>query len=96
VIELRFHEELYDGFAIDEAVKLYEPYAAFTLVREPGGYIVKIEGRPESEGGADEALVAAELANYALGKTIERSRAATPATGEAKAAADDDATKEAA
>ena len=75
MIELRFHEELYDGFAIDEAVKLYEPYATFTLSREAGGFVVKIDARPEEEGGADPALVAAELMNYALGKTIERSRA---------------------
>ncbi len=86
MIELRFHEELYDGFAIDEAVKVYEPHAAFTLVREAGGYIVKLEARPDADGGADEALIAAELANYALGKTIERSRATQPA-GPAKEAA---------
>jgi hypothetical protein len=79
VIELRFHEELYDGFAIDEAVKLYEPYAAFTLAREAGGYAVKLESKPGDDGGADEALIAAEFANYALGKTIERARDVRPA-----------------
>lgn len=97
MIELRFHEELYDGFAIDEAVKTYEPYATFTLSRESGGFIVQIAPKPEEEGGADadhdgtasgpkpwagEAglnLVAAELMNYALGKTIERSRSAPAA-----------------
>jgi hypothetical protein len=73
VIDLRFHEELYDGFAIDEAVKVYAPYATFTLSRERGGYVVQIQGH---EGGADEAVIAAELSNYALGKTIEKSRAA--------------------
>ena len=72
MIEVRFHEELYDGFAIDEAVKLYEPYAAFTLAREAGGYVVKIEGR---EDGPEASLIAAELMNFALGKTIEKSRA---------------------
>lgn len=82
MIELRFHEELYDGFAIDEAVKTYEPYATFTLARESGGYVVKIAARPEEEGGADPSLVAAELMNYALGKTIERSRSAAPAAAE--------------
>jgi len=87
VIELRFHEELYDGFAIDEAVKLYDPYATFTLAREPGGYVIRIEGKPESDGGADEAMIAAELANYALGKTIERSRATAPEAVAAKEAA---------
>lgn len=85
MIEVRFHEDLYDGFAIDEAVKLYEPYAAFTLSREAGGFVVKIDARPEEEGGADPALVAAELMNYALGKTIERSRAVADAAPEAAA-----------
>lgn len=76
MIELRFHEELYDGFAIDEAVKTYEPFATFTLSREAGGFIVKVAAKPEEEGGADPTLVAAELMNYALGKTIERKRSA--------------------
>ena len=76
MIELRFHEELYDGFAIDEAVKLYEPYASFTLSRERGGFAVKLEAK--ADAGVEEGLVAAELANYALGKTIERSRSAQP------------------
>lgn len=82
MIELRFHEELYDGFAIDEAVKLYEPYASFTLERERGGFTVKLEAK--ADAGVEEALIAAELANYALGKTIERSRE-TPATAGAPA-----------
>lgn len=78
MIELRFHEELYDGFAIDEAVKLYEPYAAFTLSREPGGFVVKIDALASGDG-EDLSLVAAELLNYALGKTIERSRTSASA-----------------
>lgn len=85
MIELRFHEELYDGFAIDEAVKTYEPYATFTLSKEAGGFVVKIEPKPEEDGGADPSLVAAELLNFALGKTIERSRAAAPEAGAAPA-----------
>jgi hypothetical protein len=94
VIEVRFHEELYDGFAIDEAVKLYGPYATFALSREAGGYVVKIEGQ---EGGADESVIAAELANYALGKTIERSRAsAADAAPKAEGTAPAGASQEAA
>ncbi|MBK8253522.1 MAG: hypothetical protein IPK82_12750 [Polyangiaceae bacterium] len=87
MIEVRFHEEFYDGFAIDEAVKLYAPYANFTLKREAGGFIVQVEGKPEDQGGADPSLVAAELMNYALGKTIERSRAAESAASETASAA---------
>lgn len=77
MIELRFHEELYDGFAIDEAVKVYEPYATFTLDRQAGGYLVKLEAKAGDDGVIDESLIAAEIVNYALGKTIERSRATT-------------------
>lgn len=68
MIELRFHHELYDGFAIDEAAKVYGPYADMELVREPDGYVVRVTG----SGEIDERTVAAELANYALGLTIEK------------------------
>jgi hypothetical protein len=70
VIELRFHEELYDGFAVDEAAKVYGDYGTLELVREEGGYVVRVSAK---EGGVDEATLAAELANYALGATIEKS-----------------------
>jgi hypothetical protein len=80
VIELRFHEELYDGFAIDEAVKAYAEFMSAELFREQQGYVVRVTASPAaSEQGIDEATVAAELANYALGKTIERSRTAEDA-----------------
>ncbi len=78
MIELRFHAELYDGFAIDEAVKTYSEFATFELSKEAGGFIVKVHEKPEEEGGADAALVAMELLNFALGKTIERSRTSDP------------------
>jgi hypothetical protein len=75
-MEIRFHEELYDGAAIDEAAALYGSYATLAVTREPGGWIVKIEAQ---DGGADAQVIAAELANYALGRSIERSRATSPA-----------------
>lgn len=68
MIELRFHQELYDGFAVDEAVKAYAGFATAELVREEHGYLVKLTGAGEIE----ESIVAAELSNYALGKTIEK------------------------
>jgi len=80
VIELRFHEELYDGFAIDEAVKTYAAYATSELSREGGAYIVKVTATSEAESeGIDERTLSAELANYALGLTIEKARAAQEA-----------------
>lgn len=63
--ELRFHRDLYDGPALDEAAKVYEPYASLSLVEEPSYWLVRVEGD-------DADLVARELANYALGLTIER------------------------
>ncbi len=89
MIELRFHEELYDGAAVDEAAKTYGEYGAMDLVREAGGYVVKLTIRPEvAAEGIDELTLASEVANYALGKTIERAGGAlgaAPAPGEASA-----------
>ncbi len=70
MIELRFHEELYDGFAVDEAAKVYGPYGTIDLSREDGGYVVKVTG--DGASGIDERTLAAELANFALGTTIEK------------------------
>lgn len=72
MIELRFHHELYDGFAIDEAAKTYAEYGVTELVREDHGYVVRVTLRPEvAAQGIDEPALAAEITNYALGKTIE-------------------------
>jgi hypothetical protein len=72
---LRFHQELYDGFAVDEAVKAYAGLARFELVREDQGYVVKLEADPAAlPDGIDEATLGRELANYALGKTIENAQ----------------------
>ncbi len=68
MIEVRFHHDLYDGFAVDEAAKVYAPYAAMELVREPEGYLVRIS----ATGDFDERTIAAELGNYALGLTVEK------------------------
>jgi hypothetical protein len=74
VIELRFHGELYDGFAVDEAVKVFADFATAELDRTDQGYLVRLTALPAAaEQGVDEPTLAAELANYALGKTIERS-----------------------
>jgi hypothetical protein len=73
VIELYFHQELYDGFAVDEAVKAYAAFAAAELERKENGYVVRLTALPAVlDGGVDEQELAHELANYALGKTIER------------------------
>lgn len=77
MIELKFHRELYDGFAVDEAVKAYAEYATAELEEQPGGFVVRLAATPvAAEHGFDEATIAAELGNYALGKTIERAQQA--------------------
>lgn len=73
MIELRFHHELYDGFAVDEAVKAYARFAAMEQAREPFGFVVRLQASEKAKArGIDEGTIAAELMNYALGKTIER------------------------
>lgn len=82
MIELRFHHELYDGFAVDEAAKAYAELASLELVRDPNGYIVRVTANPETLAeGIDEGVLCAELMNYALGKTIERDAAGSGAAG---------------
>lgn len=79
--EITFHHELYDGFAVDEAAKIYGAYGAMDLERQPGGFIVRVTvNAATAEQGIDEATLVAELANYALGKTIEARTAGEVAT----------------
>jgi len=76
VIELRFHEELYDGFAIDEAVKAFAGYATTELLRDGGAYVVRVTAGPEAEkNGIGERAISLELCNFALGLSVERERA---------------------
>jgi hypothetical protein len=71
--EVTFHHELYDGFAVDEAAKIYADYGTMDLERKPGGFVVRVTIHADTAAqGIDEATLVAELANYALGKTIEK------------------------
>ena len=71
--EVTFHHELYDGFAVDEAAKFYADYGTMELERKPGGFAVRVTINADTAAqGIDEATLVAELANYALGKTIEK------------------------
>lgn len=73
MIELRFHHELYDGFAVDEAVKMYGRFAEMEQAREPFGFVVRLKIKDSAQNkGLSEQMIAAELLNFALGKTIER------------------------
>ena len=66
MIELRFHRDIYQGTAVDEAVKTYAAYAAFELREDPEYWVVQLTGPSE----ARERRVAGELGNYALGLTV--------------------------
>lgn len=75
MIEMRFHPEYYDGFSIDEAVKIFAPFAGLECRREDEVFIVKVEINQKAVAdGLDERTIALELSNYALGLTIERVR----------------------
>lgn len=74
MIELTFHRELYAGEAVDEAAKLYEPYATIERVAEEHRWVVRVT----AEAPARERRIANELANFALGITIERASGARP------------------
>ena len=76
MIELRFHRELYVGFALDETAKLYAAHGTIALAEEPSYWIVRVTA---ASGGVDPWTLARELANYALGLTIERRGGSRPA-----------------
>jgi hypothetical protein len=71
VIELRFHRELYDGKAVDEALQIFGAHAKFEQAEEPSHWIVRLTGTD----AAREKRVAGEFANYALGLTIRSKEA---------------------
>jgi len=84
MIELSFQHDLYDASAVDEAVKVYGAYASVDLARGPSEDVIHVALGPDhATPGIDERTVGAELANYALGLTIERLAAADAAAQEA-------------
>jgi hypothetical protein len=77
VTEIRFHREIYDGKAVDAAVKVYEAYAQFELREEASHWVVQLTASDE----ARERRVAGELGNYALGLTMRDRVGVGSATG---------------
>ena len=65
---LRFHRQLYDGKAVDSAVKQFEGFGTFALSEEPDYWVVAIGGA----AGEELAELAGELGNFALGLTIQQ------------------------
>lgn len=66
--ELRFHRQVYRGEAVDESVKTFGRFADFELSEEPDYWVVKLTAKD----AARERRIAGELANFALGLTIEQ------------------------
>ena len=65
MIQLRFKKELYAGEALDQALEAFAPHAELTRSESETEWLVELKAE------ADEALVANELENFALGLTIE-------------------------
>lgn len=65
--ELRFHRELYRGEHVDQAIKLYDRFAAIERAEEDAHWVVRVAASTP----ARERQVADELANFALGLTIQ-------------------------
>lgn len=70
--EVRFHRTLYASTAVDRAIALYEKHA--TIARAESGDHVLVTIESSKPGRAER--VARELANYALGLTIQARGAA--------------------
>ncbi len=67
-IDLRFDRSLYSGPAVDEAVKVFARHGEFHLSQQPDAWVVQLRAlRP-----ALTRKHAHELANYALGLTVQR------------------------
>lgn len=67
MIELKLHRDLYTRAAVDAAVAAFADYAKVDLDQRDDAYVL----RCAATGETDEAQLALELGNFALGLTIE-------------------------
>jgi hypothetical protein len=65
---VRFHQNLYRGPALDEALAVYARFASFGRSEEAPYWCVNVT----AESPARERRIAGELANYALGLTVKQ------------------------
>lgn len=68
--ELRFHRAIYRGTAVDEAAKQFSAHVGLELVEEPEYWVVRLT----AETPTREREAAGELANWALGLTVQAGR----------------------
>ena len=71
--ELRFNRELYQSELVDQAAKVYAHLASVEVSQDASSWVVKV-GAGDS---AREKKIAGELANYALGLTVQSRAQAT-------------------
>lgn len=65
---LRFHKTLYAGEAVDAAMRQFDRFASFETEDDDAYWIVRVEAKSPKH----QAVLERELANFALGLTIER------------------------
>ena len=68
--QISFSIPLYSSIAVDEALRIYADFGRFEVERSESACNVRIFAGDD----VDEGALTDELANYALGVTIERSR----------------------
>ena len=64
--ELRFHRAVYAGEAVDAACKRLEGFGALSREATDTHWVIRVQTEH------DERRLAGELANFALGLTVER------------------------
>lgn len=74
MIELRLHRSIYDGAAVDAAIKQFARYARLTAREEPSYWVVQVEAATPARA----RTVAGELGNAALGGSAKVRPAVQP------------------
>ena len=69
---LRFHRSLYSEEAIREAMAVYAPYGSLEFAEEEPYARVTVQATAED---LDDDLLAGELGNHALARSVEQRRA---------------------
>jgi uncharacterized protein YfiM (DUF2279 family) len=67
VLTARLHSSLYEKDAVDAAVRAFGSHAQVELTEEGEYWLARVEAE-----GADERTILGELANFALGLTVEQ------------------------
>jgi hypothetical protein len=74
MIELRFRRDLYADDAVEAAVEAFRPHATVESERRDEHVLVRVHAPDGAEASVEPSL-AGELANWALGATVDAGRA---------------------